>query len=706
MITLPHVRNLFAAAFLSAAVAAQAQNYTIKLVDNTNLPSGQYEVFIAGYSTASELMVNAAGELVSASSGTTIQSFPLSSLSEITIPAATEFRGGIFFVIVLPGDPSTLTAPSFAFGANPATAPNNPYAYGIFEMTNIPGNPATVDTSVVDGLLVPLSFSAFTTADPTTASSLGQPIYATGETAIVNRQSILDQYPTFMSAQPGGKGTPYQDLIFAPNSVLGQAGGILNPNYYVGSNGGFGNPLSPLVKVWDAPLAELFNASTNFNVQGVQSGSIPTDTYTVSFVTGQQYTTANSDGSYATLSALRFQSDTDANRTFYIFNPLEANYFYDDNGAPLTGNSAGNTVVLSGPVSAMQPGMYLYTVGISGFPIKITSVNSQTVTLESTPTTIPPDGAPFAVSRFTNTSLIQNNAQMVFGNQGVFSDNVIQYPSSGDSQNVLGNLENQVVTALNRGVALVQPATPPASGSGATSAMWGDQRNWYLNDEVSNLYSFFMHAAEVTSSGTSYPIYIRPPGAENWQNLDGVTFAAAYGFGFDENAGPVPPAPANQPDVPSKFDGTVVINSEVTLIVAPWVASASLTPTTTGIPTTTSVVIPTPAPVPAATPNSELVIVQAEIVRIEDRMQSVRLRGGNPQIRANELKRLRARLSQLRLEELYLDPSYPLQSGIDALNAQIRAVRQTITNPSTRNARIRSLEAQRDRLIQIQSTRE
>jgi hypothetical protein len=302
-------------------------------------------------------------------------------------------------------------------------------------MTNIPGNPATVDTSVVDGLLVPLSFSAFTTADPTTASSLGQPIYATGETAIVNRQSILDQYPTFMSAQPGGKGTPYQDLIFAPNSVLGQAGGILNPNYYVGSKGGFGNLSSPLVKVWDAALAELFNASTNFNVQGVQSGSIPTDTYTVSFVTGQQYTTANSDGSYATLSALKFQSDTDANRTFYIFNPLEANYFYDDNGAPLTGNSAGNTVVLSGPVSAMQPGMYLYTVGISGFPIKITSVNSQTVTLESTPTTIPPDGAPFTVSRFTNTSLIQNNAQMVFGNQGVFSDNVIQYPSSGDSQN-------------------------------------------------------------------------------------------------------------------------------------------------------------------------------------------------------------------------------------------------------------------------------
>ena len=207
-----------------------------------------------------------------------------------------------------------------------------------------------------------------------------------------------------------------------------------------------------------------------------------------------------------------------------------------------------------------------------------------------------------------------------------------------------------------------------------------------------------MHAAEVTSSGTSYPIYIRPPGAELWPNTDTVIFAAAYGFAYDEDAGPVPPAPANQPHVPSKFDGTVLIGSEVTLIVAPWVASASPTPT--------PVVTPTPAPGPAATPNSELVIVQAEIVRIEDRMLSVRLRGGDPQIRANELKRLRARLSQLRLEELYLDPSYPLQPGIDALNAQIRAVRQTITNPSTRNARIRSLEAQRDRLIQIQSTRE
>ena len=50
---------------------------------------------------------------------------------------------------------------------------------------------------------------------------------------------------------------------------------------------------------------------------------------------------------------------------------------------------------------------------------------------------------------------------------------------------------------------------------------------------------------------------------------------AAYGFAFDENGGPVPPAPSGQPEVPSKFDQNVPVGASIQINFGPWGESAA-----------------------------------------------------------------------------------------------------------------------------------
>ena len=102
--------------------------------------------------------------------------------------------------------------------------------------------------------------------------------------------------------------------------------------------------------------------------------------------------------------------------------------------------------------------------------------------------------------------------EMVFSNNGGFADNSFRkatYPTA-DQQKVLGDLENQIVAALNRGVAL----RPGYSVSGANS--WKDASLYYENNgdgQVWNRYAQFLHQDSVS--------------------IDGLN----YGFAFDDQAG-------------------------------------------------------------------------------------------------------------------------------------------------------------------------
>lgn len=122
-------------------------------------------------------------------------------------------------------------------------------------------------------------------------------------------------------------------------------------------------------------------------------------------------------------------------------------------------------------------------------------------------------GKPTAPSWLTNPG--ETAGQMVFGNDGVFTDASLQLqpgsltPYDSGQIGVLADLENQIVAALNRGIANLY----------STTADWQNPPGGYYPDgQVSNLYAKFLHQQAI--NGT--PIFI-----------DGKAYAIAY----DDQAG-------------------------------------------------------------------------------------------------------------------------------------------------------------------------
>jgi hypothetical protein len=280
---------------------------------------------------------------------------------------------------------------------------------------------------------------------------------------------------------------------------------------------------------------------------------------------------------------LKFIGETDAS-TFYVFNPVGLSVLTDDAGAEITGTINGSTLTLNSTVSALQTGMYVSGAGISptagNSTTTIIAINGNAITLSASFGT-PAPNSQYLFSKLPVLTIFQTPGQMVFANSGVFADNTVQFASGTATATVLGNLENQIVSALNRGVALNATALNPGA-AGGTSAIWGDQTYWYPASATQNIFSLFMHNGQISG----VPIFFQPTGASTWPNARNQTMGSAYGFAYDENGGPVPPAPVGQPEVPSKFDQNVPVGATIQITFGPWTGT-SPTPT------------PTPAPLPA-----------------------------------------------------------------------------------------------------------
>lgn len=126
-------------------------------------------------------------------------------------------------------------------------------------------------------------------------------------------------------------------------------------------------------------------------------------------------------------------------------------------------------------------------------------------------------GLPPAPSWLSSPS--ETPGQMVFGNDGVFSDYKAQFIPGSSSQKydggtagILANLENQIVSALNRGVATANV------GAQTNTAYWDDASNFYASGQVYNQYAQFLHQEQI--GGT--PIMIG---------------GNAYAFGYDDQGG-------------------------------------------------------------------------------------------------------------------------------------------------------------------------
>ncbi len=187
----------------------------------------------------------------------------------------------------------------------------------------------------------------------------------------------------------------------------------------------------------------------------------------------------------------------------------------------------------------------------------------------------------------------------VFAGAGVFGT-----PSYGsaDQQQVVARLGFLISGAMNRGVALVTCTNPQ------TWQCWQDETYWYPTksspsdptsiypDITQNLFSQWMHTA--TIGGT--PMFVRPPSAVKAASGTpgaGKLQGMAYGFSNDEN--PTPQATTlPQPEVPSKFDGTVVYgpgSPAYTITFGPWVSQPATNPTLTVTAQGTGTVTSSPA---------------------------------------------------------------------------------------------------------------
>lgn len=95
----------------------------------------------------------------------------------------------------------------------------------------------------------------------------------------------------------------------------------------------------------------------------------------------------------------------------------------------------------------------------------------------------------------------QSPSSMVFGASGVFGDSANRTKHTATQKKVLGDLENQIVAALNRGVAQLPAYTASAIGT------WADPNMYYGNNntgEAWNKYAQFLHQTGVSIDGKAY----------------------------------------------------------------------------------------------------------------------------------------------------------------------------------------------------------
>jgi len=536
--------------FIDSARAA----ITFPLDNKTGLDSGQYTIYVLGYSTASKQMLLNDGTFgpIPAGSGT-IQSYPVGSglLNQITIDEASTLLGARVYFFIAGASES---APSLGYsndGASvtqPGNPPNASYPpYSFVEITQNPSYSATpvVDVQTVDGFIFPLTITL----------SNGQQVGQPSPEGPVNRATIFAAYKPFMVSQ-GAAGQPYKKLKFTQ-----AGGGLLNPYcYLIGTNaqGQYLNLASPLNTVFDNALKKLF-ANKHLSLNGVASGSVAADVYTVLSTGPQPY-----PGSQFSIPALQFKGQT-YGKVFNVFNPVGISVMTNaGTGEPITGTINGTSLTFDTPLpmKALKVGMFVSGAGadpqtqIQSLVLKKSGAIKGLVLNKDLQQPTP--HSQYFFSKVPN--LFLTSGAMVFGNLGFFADGAVQFPSDADSQAVLGNLENQIVAALNRGVA---NRAPNAGSAGYTSNYWYKEKKWYPEGAPQNLFSLFMHTAHIGKM----PIFARPDPVA--MNARGQAMAQAYGFAYDESP-PNIQGIGNQPPVPSKFDPTPNVTTSVTITLGPW----------------------------------------------------------------------------------------------------------------------------------------
>ncbi len=568
-----------------------------------------------------------------------------STISSITLDTTKPLNGARVYLFV---EPSNQPAPELPFvsGAisggvsqpqNPPTTPtfsglppipgysypSGLVPYDIVEITVDGATPTDpdpnasdihIDVQTVDGFIFPLTLTEENQGVPIQGGQVGQPWSLQTLSSTVNLQDIITAYKNFMNGQPNG--SLYKKLLFS--SIDGQAG-ILNPGLYLAEAG---NSTDPLNGVWTNTLNQLFSAQ-----EGTLSLIGPDGNYYQSqliSVTDQNNKsdsvlkfTGYSPGPNSTLGSPN-------GNVFYIYNPTTPDPYVSSETAGrmvfandgIFSDTSPNVFGLASPWPATSPPSPSLAPSITQQPASQDAGQGTAVTFTATaspsgkqaPTvqwqvlstggstwTTLSNGAGVSGANSTtltltnlSTSMNGNEYRAVFTNgQGTVTTGSasLEVVSGMDPRTIVKDLENQIVSALNRGVALDNQNNWTGVTDGYTSYDWADENSWYPSltpggrgynsNNYENLFSLFMHTA--TFNGT--PIFTQPTNPAN--NAQNQPMGQAYGFGYDETpmAIPTQSTPAN---VPSKFDPASSQATSITITLGPWFTSPPPSPPSSG----------------------------------------------------------------------------------------------------------------------------
>jgi hypothetical protein len=578
---------LIAAAGLLGAESATAQAQAVfQLQDKTNLPTGSYQIYVAGAAAANSLVMQQDGTWLPAPppAGTTATvpcwRFP-QDVTSFSIPPNPLFSGRVYLFVVTDATTFSSCNPtsgntglfnqSSAFTytqipmnlSQPApdiVASKQFPAYSFLELGASTTN-ATIDGSQVDMFAIPVDIQAPVT--PGNPAEVGNPWGSAAfpnPNNVVNHASIKDSYTSFVQnllAQVDCTATPtpavcgYKDLLI--DVTTGPAGSvnqymIMNPGGYLAMNTS-ATQTSPLNNAFDNVISTLWSSSgptLALDTGGIQGGDpqdVPQDVLTSSYIT------MNFPGTTYSMGALKFTGTAaSGNYVAYIFSP--ADY--------AAGCAAGGGIP---PAYCSNP----YSAGVQVFA---------------------------GMGALGAAVLNGNNLYNLLLAANLLSPTAANYGAVGFN-NIVLRLDLLISGAMNRGVTLVN------CGSNPIWKCWQDETYWYptqvsatFPDITQNLLSQWLHTATIGG----IPMFVQPPNAVKSAGATpgtGSLMGMAYGFSDDEN--PTPQVyPSNpQPEVPAKMDGTIVFGTPGTyqVTLSPWVGNTptlQVTKSGTGSGTVTS----------------------------------------------------------------------------------------------------------------------
>ncbi len=560
---------LLAVGGVAGLAQAQAGPTIFTLKDATQLTPGTYQIYVTGFSSNTPYVLQPDGSWAIPGAVPTGQTatlpcyrFPQDITQVQAYDTAHSISARVYYFIVtdmtafascnptgsntgLFNVPSafTYTDASIMNVSQPPTSAvsNLTFPAWTFSEIGASATAATIDLSQVDFFAFPMNTEGPVSSGP---SVIGNPVGAANPGTVVTYRSIEDSYRKWIDARArevSGKAcaddaTPMacayldllQDITTGGSSVAQYV--IQNPGGYLAEysattrasrlNHAFD---APIVALWESPNAPALSLRT-----GGILGGVPDDVFTSTIVT-IPYPNANPP---LNVRAMKF-TGTAASGGYvaYIVDPND----YD------TGCQSG---AIANCVNASSPGYQVFA-GAGAF---------------NTPT---PD---------TYNTLLAG---------GYLSATAATYGLAG-YQMVVARLGFLISGAMNRGVALVN------CGSQATWTCWQDETYWYpttvsatFPDLTQNLFSRWMHVAQIGG----VPMFVQPPGPINGAAGTpgaGPTMGMAYGFSNDENPTPAVPSPpaaiSPQPEVPSKFDQTVVFGGTGTITFGPWVTPPATQP--------------------------------------------------------------------------------------------------------------------------------